>query len=384
MAKKTTEMSSELVKRLKALGITAKTEDDARAKILRVLEENGCDGFDDSPLTELCDILESIILADADVAPEQTEEEEVEQMAEEETREAEEETEETSEDETEEEEAEETEEGVNLDNMSRKELIQFIKDNSLPIKVLKSMSDEDIRNAICDFITEEPEEEETEEEAPAPTPKKEEKKSSKKEKKAAEPEKQSTKTAKAKPEKKEEKKFAPAKKSAKLDPKNNDDDRKELLNALTPYFPEDKFEYAWVVSAGVTIKHKGSNGRRGIMLLENCTRQADGAITCNAYLLTFAKKTDLLEQNDVEYSVCWNGNPFFKHITLEDLCGFIDEWKDEMLSFVEKVDKKLGENRKKMEENLEKKSAPAKTAAKKAETKTPAKKVTIPKKTVKK
>ena len=154
------------------------------------------------------------------------------------------------------------------------------------------------------------------------------------------------------------------------------------MNIFSPYFPEDKFEYAWVVSAGVTIKHKGKNGKRGVLLIENCTRQADGQITCNAYLLTFAKKTDLLDKNDIEYAVCWNGNPFFKHITLTDLCEFVDGWKDEMLSFAEKVDKKLGENRKKMEENLEKKSAPAKPVAKKAAT--PAKKVAIPKKTVKK
>lgn len=78
------------------------------------------------------------------------------------------------EDETEEVEVAAEEESVNFDELDRTELKQYISDNSLQsdIKVMKSMSDDDIRNALKKYygMDEEvsAEEEAEEEEAPAP------------------------------------------------------------------------------------------------------------------------------------------------------------------------------------------------------------------------
>ncbi|MDY6957773.1 MAG: hypothetical protein SVK08_01315, partial [Halobacteriota archaeon] len=71
---------------------------------------------------------------------------------------------EDEEDEPDEEEGEEEEE-TDLDAMSRKELKLLIKENDLEVRVVKSMSDDDIRDAIRDAMADEdPEEEEPEEE----------------------------------------------------------------------------------------------------------------------------------------------------------------------------------------------------------------------------
>lgn len=62
--------------------------------------------------------------------------------------------------------SEEEEETVDLDEMDRNGLKLFIKDNSLPIKVHKGMSDDDIRLAIVKELQEADAEEEPEEEEP--------------------------------------------------------------------------------------------------------------------------------------------------------------------------------------------------------------------------
>jgi hypothetical protein len=56
------------------------------------------------------------------------------------------------------------EEGDDLEDMSRKELKEYIKENHLEVKVKKSMDDDDIRSAINDAMTDDDEEEEEEEE----------------------------------------------------------------------------------------------------------------------------------------------------------------------------------------------------------------------------
>lgn len=68
--------------------------------------------------------------------------------------------------EAEEEEAEEDDEEdeVNLDDLNRKELKAFIKDEELDVKVLKTMSDDDLRAAIAEAMAEEDEEAEDDEE----------------------------------------------------------------------------------------------------------------------------------------------------------------------------------------------------------------------------
>lgn len=74
--------------------------------------------------------------------------------------------EDTGEEEPEDDDAEEDddEEGIDLDALDRKQLRALIKEESLEIRVLKSMSDDDIREAIAEALGEDEEEEEPDDE----------------------------------------------------------------------------------------------------------------------------------------------------------------------------------------------------------------------------
>lgn len=354
-------------KKVKALGINAKTEEEAREKLLEILNENGIDGMDEEDTDTLIEIAESFVEegdGDSEEGGDDDEETQNDKLAEEveEETESDDEEEEEGEDDNDDD-SEEEDEGDEFDDMDRTELKAYIKDNELNITVKKSMSDDDIRELIRAAVAEndeednEPEEEEEAKPAPKaskksaekPAPKKEEKKAAKDEKKS---------------EKKEEKKAPAGKRGTKLDPKNNEDDR-EAFDVLKKLFSEDEFNYAWVASAGVTIKHKGVNSNRSLVLIENCSKQADGSIKCNLYLLTFNKQLEVLDEAGIEYETCWSGAPLIKGITLDEAVEIISGLLDNIMSSVKKIDKKLGENRKKMEENLEKKAP--KKATKKAE-----------------
>ena len=391
-----TKLNPATAKKVKALGINAKSEEDAREKLLEILKDNGIDGMEEEDTETLIDIAESFVEEGGETESEEQEAEELANEAEEEETEEEkpkakgkkapakddddeeeEETEEPEEEETEEEkpkakgkkapakddddeeeeeteepEEEETEEGDEFDEMDRTELKAYIKKNELEITVKKSMTDDDIRELIREAVNDEEEEteEETEEEAPAPKAKA----AKKAETKAPE------KPAKKKEEKKETKSKPAGKRGTKLDPKNNEDDRKAFA-PLKKLFPEDEFNYAWVASAGVTIKHKGTNSNRSMVLIENCSQMPDGSIKCNLYLITFNKQLEVLDEAGIEYEKCWSGAPLIKGITLDKAIEIIKGLLDNILSSVKKIDKKLGENRKKMEENLNKK-APKKAA----------------------
>jgi hypothetical protein len=331
------KMNAEIAKRVKALGINAKTEDDAREKLLEILNENGIEGMEEEDTDTLIEIAESFVeeggSSDAEEADESEASDEDALADEVEAEDAEEE----------EDEVEEEEEDA-LASMDRTALKAYIKDNGLDIKVKKSWSDDDIReqirNAECPVA--EAEEEVEEEPTPAPAPKKAEKK----EKKAT------------------EKKVS--KRGQKLDPKNNEEDR-QAFEVLHELFPEEEYSYAWVASAGVTIKHRGKNSQRAMVLIENCSKQADESIKCNLYLLTFSKQTDVLDEAGIEYEICWSGAPFMKGITMDSAVEIIKTLMPNITATVQKIDKRLGENRAKMEESLSKKAAPAtkKAAAKK-------------------
>ena len=75
------------------------------------------------------------------------------------------------------------------------------------------------------------------------------------------------------------------------------------------------------------------------------------------------KETDKLDDMAIAYDLCWTKAPFMKGITLEEAIEILEKVFDIVTSFVTTVDKRLGANRKKMEENLEKGSK--KTSAKK-------------------
>lgn len=297
MAKK---IDAKTTARLAALGIKkVKTEDEAREKLLKLLEENDIDGMEDEPIDSLFDMVESMLLGDGDT-PDSDEEEEDDRSEDE--READELAEEVEDDDDEEEEG-----------------------------------DDDEEDEVDDD-----EEEKPEKKVPA---KKEVKKETKKEDK-----KPATKKI--------------GKRGLKLDPKKNEDDRK-AFKFLEKFFPKDKYEYCWIVMNGVTIKYKGSNSNRAVLSLETCSKKEDGTITCNAYFLTFTKSLNTFDEAGIEYSVCWNGSPCMKGVSFDELSEVLETLQPEMVKFIEKVDKRLGENRKKMEDSLKKttkKDAPKKKA----------------------
>ena len=348
-----TKMNAETAKRVKALGINAKDEETAREKLLGILNDNGIEGMEDEDTATLIEIAESFVEDGASAAevPDETESEDAEAEALADEADAEDEAEAPDEAESEDEEDSETEDKDKLASMDRTALKAYIKENGLEVKVKKSWSDDDIRDAIRTAEADEEAEEESHVEE-APTPKAAEKKA----------------TTKKASKDEGEKKIG--KRGLKLDPKNNESDRVEF-EALKELFPEGEYAYAWVASAGVTIKHIGKNSQRAILLIENCSKQADGSVKCNLYLPTFTKQTDVLDEAGVEYEKCWSGAPFIKGTTMAESIEIIKSLMTYITATVQKIDKRLGENRAKMEESLnkkvDKKAAPAekKTSAKK-------------------
>lgn len=351
-------LTKEQVKRLNALNISTKSDDAARKGIIELLAQNDVDGMDDEDMDTLLDLAESLIPDGAAAAPADATADADDAEAKELAQEAE---AEESADDAEEAESEEESEGDEFDGMDRNGLKKYIKENGLEVKVFKSDSDDDIRAKIRAAVAA-PAAEEEKPAAPA-----------KKEKKAP--------VAKKAAEKAEKK--PTAKRGVKLDPQNNEDDMKTLKDALTKLFPEDEFRYDAVKSAGVTIKHKGQNSNRALVLIENCSLQADGSIKCNLYFLTLAKNLEVLDNADIAYEKCWSGAPFIKGTTLAEAVETIDAVKEHLTAQVKKIDKRLGENRAKMEEGLAKKSAAKKDADENAPAEKPAAKAPA-KKTVKK
>ena len=325
-----TKMNAETAKRVKALGINAKSEEAAREELLKILVDNGIEGMEEEDTATLIEIAESFVEEGSAVSDDENEE-----------------PEETTEDddaaalaeEVEAEDSEEDTEGDILTGMDRTALKAYIKENSLAVKVKKSWSDDDIRDAIR-TAEESIKDNETEDEEPekedTPAPKKVEKKAVKK------------------AESKDEKKIG--KRGLKLDPKNNEDDRAEF-EVLKELFPEDSHAYCWVASAGVTVKYKGKNTQRTMILVENCSKQADGSVKCNLYLPTFTKQTEVLDEAGLEYEKCWSGAPFIKGTTLAESIEVIKSLMPHITATVQKIDKRLGENRAKMEDSLNKKAA---------------------------
>lgn len=346
-----TKMNAETAKRVKALGINANDEETAREKLLGILNDNGIEGMEDEDTATLIEIAESFVEDGASAAevPDETKSEDAEAEAL------------ADEAESEDEKDSETEDEDKLASMDRTALKAYIKENGLEVKVKKSWSDDDIRDAIRTAEADaEAEEESHAEETPAP-------------KAAPAPKKAAEKKATTKKASKDEGEKKIGKRGLKLDPKNNEDDRK-VFECLHELFPEGEYAYAWVASAGVTIKHIGKNSQRAMVLIENCSRQADNSIKCNLYLPTFTKQTAVLDEAGIEYEICWSNAPFMKGITLDEAVNIITTMMPHITATVQKIDKRLGENRAKMEESLNKK------ADKKADKKTaPAAKKTVKK-----
>ena len=331
------KMTAETAKRVKALGINAKSEDAAREELLKILVDNGIEGMEEEDTATLIEIAESFVEEGSAVS--ETEDEEPVEITDYDDAAAlaEEVEAEDNQEETDDEHEAEDDSNDPLAKMDRTALKAYIKENSLAVKVKKSWSDDDIREAIRTAEAS-IQDNETEDEEPE----------------ASAPKKASDKKAPKKAEDKGKKKIS--KRGLKLDPKNNEDDRAEF-EALKELFPEDEYAYAWVASAGVTIKHIGKNSLRAMLLIENCSKQADGSVKCNLYLPTFTKQTDVLDEAGVEYEKCWSGAPFIKGTTMAESIEVIKSLMPYITATVQKIDKRLGENRAKMEESLNKKAA---------------------------
>lgn len=301
MAKKVVKetLSKGLIQRLNAINISAKTEDEAREKLLAILEKEDIDGMEDESIDTLIDIAESFV--DSNNANDEEE----------------------GDDECDDE-GDEEEDETNDD---------------------ESDSDEEEDENDDDPEDEEEEEEEPEVEQPKKPAKKvvakKEKVVEKKEKVVA---------------KKEKKAAAPTKKrGVKLDPQNNPDDQKEF-DVLKKVFPESKFQYRWVANSGCSIVYKGVNSSKNIAKVENCSRMEDGNVKCIIYFQSL-KNGDALDNIGVtDYEICWSGCPFLKNVMLSDAVEILKKLLDDLLQKLQKNDHRLGENRKKMEESLKKTS----------------------------
>ena len=330
MAKKTSTLDAAILKRIKKLGINNSNEEDIRKKLLALLEKQGIEGMEEEDTETLLEMAESFVEEDND--------NEVDEELDDED-----DSQETDDEEDDSDDAEDEEED---------------DDNSDDEEEDDEPTDEDLDELA----------EEVENEEPAPAPKKAKKEAPAKKKEAPAKKKEAPakkKEAPAKKEKKETKKVN--KRGTKLTPKENEDDRKHF-NVFKDLFPEDTCQYDWV-QTGVTIKNKGINSKRAMVLIENCSLKDDGTIRCNLYLLTMTKKKEVLDEKGIDYKTCWSGQPFCSGVTFDEAIAIITELKDEITGFVTKVDKKLGENRKKMEDNL-------KSAAKKKATAASSKKAT--------
>ena len=297
MAKK---LSADLAANLNKLGIKAKTEEEAHEKLIAILEKNGIEGMEDESLTALIDMADAFLNDSED----DDTEEEVE------------ETEDDEVDDTEEEEDDET--------------------DSEEVEAMDELADE----VEAD-------------DAEAEEAKKEEKKEEKKAKKAEKPEKKSEK-------KTTEKKQRKSKNGVKLNPKTNVEDR-EALAILREIFPEKDYEFNWI-EGGVTIKHIGKNSKRAVLSVYDLARKDDGTVIFTLLFNTMTKEVEKLEELGLEYSVSnWTKQPFIKNVTPEYAKEVIGMLLETILGFVGKLDKRLGENRKKMEENLKKNEKKSKT-----------------------
>ena len=350
-------MDDKTAKAVKALGINAKNEEDAREQILEILKKNEIEGMEDEELSTLIDIAEALVSD----SKEDSEEDKNDKLAKEvEDEDAEEDESEDDDDESEEEENVE-EGGDELDDMDRSELKAYIKEHELDVKVTKKMEDDDIREAIraaeAENGDDEDEQEDESESEPEEKPAKAEKKAAKKaEKKEEEPAEKSNKNVAKKAEKSEKKtdkkeKKEGGRKKTKIDPKNNNEDRK-VFDMFKELFPEDNFNYNWV-EGGVTIKHRGENSERGIVCMKPFYRKEDGLVG-NMYIAALTKNTDVLDKNDIDYGFHWNDAPEMKNITIDEAYEILEKVQDVILEKVQKIDKKLGDNKAKMEKNLEK------------------------------
>lgn len=299
-----TKISKVNAERLKKLGISAKTEEEAKKILLDRLEKAGIPGMDEETIDNLIDIVGSFA--------------ELEGEAEEEAAPA-----------------DPTPAEAQADELAE-----------------EAAAEEDPEPEAA------PEEEPAEEEAaPAPKPKKAAPK------KAA-PAKKAEKAAEDKPAKESKKK--PSKRNEKgtcLKPQTNPDDLEMLRKALSKFFPEKEFQYV-TVSQGISIKFGGANSHPVAIMFENVYAKEGELATTNVVLNTFRSQAsqDKLADDGVDFVPTWNNLPWLKGISWSDAMEIVKTYLPDIKSAVSTADTRLGKNREKMEADLKatgKKAAPA-------------------------
>lgn len=299
-----TKISKVNAERLKKLGISAKTEEEAKKILLDRLEKAGIPGMDEETIDNLIDIVGSFA--------------ELEGEAEEEAAPA-----------------DPTPAEAQADELAE-----------------EAAAEEDPEPEAA------PEEEPAEEEAaPAPKPKKAAPK------KAA-PAKKAEKAAEDKPANESKKK--PSKRNEKgtrLKPQTNPDDLEMLRKALSKFFPEKEFQYV-TVSQGISIKFGGANSHPVAIMFENVYAKEGELATTNVVLNTFRSQAsqDKLADDGVDFVPTWNNLPWLKGISWSDAMEIVKTYLPDIKSAVLTADTRLGKNREKMEADLKatgKKAAPA-------------------------
>lgn len=319
-----TKISKVNAERLKKLGITANTEDEAKKILIERLEQAGIPGMDEETIDNLIDIVGSFAELESDSAEEAAPAEEptpAEQQADELAEEAAEEEEEA---------AQEAEEAAPAEPEAEPE----------------------------------PEESKPQPKAKKPATKKE-----------AKPKK--TKTTK-KPSKRDEK-------GIRLKPQTNPEHLDLLRKELSKFFPEKEFQYV-AVSQGISIKFGGANSHPVAIMFENVYSKDGQFATTNVVLNTFRSQAsqDKLAEDGLDFVMTWNNLPWLKGIAWNDAMEVVKTYLDDIKSAVSTADTRLGKNREKMEADLKatgkkaaapaaKKAAPATTkVAPKAEANEPA------------
>lgn len=314
-----TKISKVNAERLKKLGITANTEDEAKKILIERLEQAGIPGMDEETIDNLIDIVGSFAELENDpeeeAATQEAEPTPAEQQADELAQEAAEEEEAA---------AQEAEEAA----------------------------------------------EEEEEAAPA------ELEASKPEPKAKKPAvKKEAKPKKAKAAKK------PAKRDEKgirLKPQTNPEHLDLLRKELSKFFPEKEFQYV-AVSQGISIKFGGVNSHPVAIMFENVYSKDGQFATTNVVLNTFRSQAsqDKLEEDGLDFVMTWNNLPWLKGIAWNDAMEVVKTYLDDIKSAVSTADTRLGKNREKMEADL--KATGKKAAAPAAKKAAPATKKVAPK-----
>lgn len=307
-----TKISKVNAERLKKLGITAKTEEEAKKILIERLEWIGIPGMDEETIDNLIDIVGSFAElgsdSEEDAAP-----------------------------------AEPTPAEQQADELAK-----------------EAAEEEEAAQEAEDAAPAEPEAEpEPEESKPEPKAKKPAAKKEAKPKKAK---------AVKKPSKRDEKGIL-------LKPQTNPEHLDLLRKELSKFFPEKEFQYV-AVSQGISIKFGGANSHPVAIMFENVYSKDGQFATTNVVLNTFRSQAsqDKLAEDGLDFVMTWNNLPWLKGIAWNDAMEVVKTYLDDIKSAVSTADTRLGKNREKMEADLKatgkKAAAPAaKKAAPKAEAK---------------